>query len=174
MPVKSVAANIKMLVLDVDGVLTDAGLYLDSDGQELKRFNARDGLGIKTALRLGLKIGVITGLASQAVRTRVNNLGIEDYAEGIVNKGEVLDQMRRKYNLEWSEMAYVGDDWIDLVPLAKVGLPIAVDNAEPEVKAAAIYITEACGGHGAVREVIRLLLDARGDLTKAVAFWSQE
>ena len=104
----------------------------------------------------------------------MGNLGIEDYAEGIVKKGEVLDQMRRKYNLEWSEMAYVGDDWIDLVPLAKVGLPIAVDNAEPEVKAAAIYITEACGGHGAVREVIRLLLDARGDLTKAVAFWSQE
>lgn len=173
MPVKSIAANIRMLVLDVDGVLTDAGLYYDSEGQELKRFNAQDGLGIKILLRMGIKVGVITGLKSQAVRARMSALGIDDYAEGIDQKLPILDQMRQKHDLSWEEMAYVGDDWIDLVPLSKVGLSVAVANAQPEVKEAAIYVTQACGGHGAVREVVRLILDAQGKISTAMAHWTK-
>lgn len=172
MPVNALAANIRMLVLDVDGVLTDAGLYYDPDGRELKRFNAQDGLGVKILLRLGFKVGVITGLKSGAVAARMQKLGVTDYAEGIDQKLPVLDEMRAKYNLAWEEIAYVGDDWIDLSALAKVGLPIAVANAQPEVKDRAIYVTQACGGHGAVREVTRLLLTAQGRVGEALAHWS--
>ncbi len=173
MPVNSLAQNIRMLVLDVDGVLTDAGLYLDGQGNEFKRFNAQDGLGVKILLRLGIQVGVITGLKSQAVRTRIEALGVKDYAEGIEHKLEVIDGMRNKYNLSWQQMAYVGDDWIDLAPLHKVGLPIAVANAQKEVKDIAAYITTASGGHGAVREVVRLLLEAQGKLNEALAYWTK-
>lgn len=173
MPVKSIAQNIRMLVLDVDGVLTDAGLYLDGAGNELKRFNAQDGLGIKILLRMGIHVGVITGLKSKAVQARMNALGVIDYAEGIEHKLRTLDAMRQKYNLTWQEIAYVGDDWIDLAPLHKVGLPIAVANAQKEVKDIASYVTTAPGGHGAVREVVRLLLDAQGRLNEALSYWTK-
>lgn len=172
MPVNALAANIKMLVLDVDGVLTDAGLYYGPEGCELKRFNAQDGLGIKMLLRLGIQVGVITGLKSKAVAARMKDLGITDYAEGIDHKLLVLDSMRAKYNLSWGEIAYVGDDWIDLVPFSKVGLAIAVANAQPEVKDCASYTTKACGGDGAVREVARLILLAQGKISKALEHWN--
>ena len=173
MPVKSIAQNIRMLVLDVDGVLTDAGLYLDGQGNELKRCNAQDGLGIKILLRMGMQVGVITGLKSQAVRARMEALGVTDYAEGVEHKLRTLDDMRQKYNLTWQEMAYVGDDWIDLAPLHKVGLPVAVANAQKEVKDVASYITAASGGHGAVREVVRMLLEAQGRLNEALSYWTK-
>ena len=173
MPVKSIAQNMRMLVLDVDGVLTDAGLYLDGQGNELKRFNAQDGLGIKILLRMGIQVGVITGLKSKAVRARMEALGVTDYAEGVEHKLRELDAMRQKYKLTWQEMAYVGDDWIDLAPLHKVGLPIAVANAQKEVKDVASYITTASGGHGAVREVVRLLLESQGRLNEALSYWTK-
>ena len=169
--VSQLAEKIRMLVLDVDGVLTDGGLYYDPEGRELKRFHAQDGLGVKMLLRLGFQVGVITGLKSMAVAARIHKLGIEDYAEGIDQKLPVLDGMRLKYGLSWSELAYVGDDWIDLTAFSKVGLPIAVANAQPEVKAHARYITQAEGGNGAVREVARLLLTAQNKIDQALAHW---
>lgn len=172
MPVNALASNTRMLVLDVDGVLTDAGIYYDPDGRELKRFNSQDGLGVKMLLRLGIHVGVITGLKSKAVAARMEKLGVTDYAEGIDQKLPVLDVMRSKYNLAWEEIAYVGDDWIDLPAFSKVGLPIAVANAQPEVKERAVYITEASGGHGAVREVVRLILTAQGKMGTALAHWN--
>ncbi len=172
MPVDTLAAHIRMLVLDVDGVLTDGGLYYTPDGQELKRFHAQDGLGIKMLLRLGIQVGVITGLKSAAVAARMQKLGITDYAEGIDQKLPVLDKMREKYSLSWSEIAYVGDDWIDLPAFARVGLPIAVANAQPEVKERALYITHTNGGQGAVREVARLLLTAQDKISQALAHWA--
>jgi len=172
MPVNTLASKIRMLVLDVDGVLTDAGLYYDPDGRELKRFNAQDGLGIKILLRLGIQVGVITGLKSKAVAARMEKLGVTEYAEGIDQKLPVLDVMRSKHNLSWDEIAYVGDDWIDLPAFAKVGLPIAVANAQPEVKERAVHITQASGGNGAVREVVRLILTAQGKISTALAHWN--
>ena len=172
MPVNTIASKVRMLILDVDGVLTDAGLYYDPDGRELKRFNAQDGLGIKMLLRLGIRVGVITGLKSKAVAARMEKLGITDYAEGIDQKLPVLDAMRSKYDLAWDEIAYVGDDWVDLPPFTKVGLPIAVANAQPEVKERALHTTVKEGGHGAVREVVRLILTAQGKISMALAHWN--
>ncbi|MBQ4132849.1 MAG: HAD-IIIA family hydrolase [Desulfovibrionaceae bacterium] len=170
--VLELASKIKMLVLDVDGVLTDGGLYYDPDGREMKRFHAQDGLGVKMLLRLDIRVGVITGLKSGAVSARIRKLGIVDYAEGIDQKLPVLDAMRLKYGLDWSEIAYVGDDWIDLGPFSRVGLPIAVANAQPEVKIRARYITMSCGGNGAVREVARLILTAQNKIDQTLAHWS--
>lgn len=168
MPVNSLAARIKMLVLDVDGVLTDAGVYYGPSGCEFKRFNTQDGLGLKLLLRAGIQVGVITAAKSKAVAARMKDLGIIDYAEGIDKKLPVLDSMRTKYNLAWDEIAYVGDDWVDLGPLKKVGLPVAVANAQPEVKDCASYITEARGGDGAVREVAKLILTAQDKYLKVL------
>ena len=122
---------------------------------------------------MGIRVGVITGLKSQAVRARMEALGVTDYAEGVEHKLKTLDAMRQKYNLTWQEMAYVGDDWIDLAPLHKVGLAIAVANAQKEVKDVASYITTASGGHGAVREVVRLLLESQGRLNEALSYWTK-
>ena len=163
---------IKILVLDVDGVLTDGGLYYDLQNQVMKRFNVQDGLGIKIAQSSGIKIAVITGLVSAAVEARIWDLGIEDYYAGFQNKGNCLDEIRKKYSLEWQEMAYLGDDWVDLSVMSKVGLPLAVANAQPEVKNIAKYITLAQGGQGAVREIVRHLLMAQGKYEAVLAAWS--
>ena len=163
---------IKILVLDVDGVLTDGGLYYDLQHQVMKRFNVQDGLGIKIAQSSGIKVAVITGLVSLAVEARIHDLGIEDYYAGFQDKRNCLDEIRKKYTLEWQEMAYLGDDWVDLSVMSQVGLPLAVANAQPEVKDIAKYVTTAQGGQGAVREVIRHLLMAQGKYEAVLASWS--
>jgi len=166
------ASPIRMLVLDVDGVLTDGGLYYDLQNQVMKRFNVQDGLGIKIAMKAGIGIAVITGLVSAAVEKRVTDLGIKDYYAGFRDKRASLNEIREKHRLTWKEMAYLGDDWVDLSVMAQVGLPLAVANAQPEVKHAARYVTEAAGGQGAVREVIRHLLMAQGKYEAILAEWS--
>ena len=166
------ASDIRLLVLDVDGVLTDGGLYYDLQNQVMKRFDVQDGLGIKIAQKAGIAVAVITGLVSPAVECRVRDLGICDYYAGFHDKRECLEEIRQRHSLQWENMAYLGDDWVDLSVMDMVGLPMAVANAQPEVKNIASYITTAKGGQGAVREVIRHLLMAQGKYEAVLAAWS--
>ncbi|GAU09014.1 KdsC family phosphatase [Desulfoplanes formicivorans] len=166
------AARVRMLVLDVDGVLTDGGLYYDQEGNILKRFNVQDGLGIKLAQRAGLAIGVISGLDSKAVATRVRELGIEYYYPGHHHKIPVLRQISEQSGIAFSEMAYVGDDWVDVGPMEVVGLPMAVANAQPEIKSMALWIANAHGGQGAVREAIRFILQSQQRLDGLWRTWA--
>ncbi len=167
------ACAVKLLVLDVDGVLTDGGLYYDLQNQVMKRFDVQDGLGIKIAMKAGITVAVITGLVSKAVEARMNDLRIEDYHAGFLDKRACLNAIREKYGLEWCQVAYLGDDWVDLSVMSMVGLPLAVANAQPEVKKAAAYVTTAHGGRGAVREIIRLLLMSQGKYEAVLAAWSE-
>ena len=166
------ASDIRLLVLDVDGVLTDGGLYYDLQNQVMKRFDVQDGLGIKIAQKAGINVAVITGLDSPAVASRVKDLGITDYYAGYLDKRACLEELKNRYQLEWEQMAYLGDDWVDLSVMDMVGLPLAVANAQPEVKNIANYVTTAKGGQGAVREVIRHLLMAQGKYEAVLAAWS--
>lgn len=170
-PVQS-AISIRLLVLDVDGVLTDGGLYYDLQNQVIKRFDVQDGLGIKIAQQAGITIAVITGLDSPAVAARMRDLGITDYYAGFLDKRACLEEIRARHDLEWEQMAYLGDDWVDLSVMDMVGLPLAVANAQPEVKSIASYVTTAKGGQGAVREVVRHLLIAQGKYDAVLSAWS--
>ncbi len=171
---QDLARSIALLVLDVDGVMTDGGLYYDDEGRVTKRFNVQDGLGIKLAQAAGITVAVITGLTSGAVEARIRGLGITDYHAGFLHKSDCIDGIRRKHNLEWSQVAYLGDDWVDFGPMKLVGLPMAVANAQPEVKALARYVTTANGGHGAVREAIRFLLVQQGLLDRMLESWPEQ
>lgn len=167
-------AAVKLLILDVDGVLTDGGLYYDAEGKVSKRFNVHDGLGIGLARRSGMHVAVITGQDSPAVAARIRALGIEDYFPGFIDKRESYGKVRQKYGLSREEVAYLGDDWVDLPVMHAVGAPLAVANAQPEVMAAALYVTRAHGGHGAVREAIRLLFHCKGQLEAVYAAWMEK
>lgn len=166
------AADIRLLVLDVDGVLTDGGLYYDLQNQVMKRFDVQDGLGIKIAQKAGITVAVITGLDSPAVAARMRDLGITDYYAGYLDKRACLEELKERHKLQWEQMAYLGDDWVDLSVMDMVGLPLAVANAQPEVKTIANYVTMAKGGQGAVREIIRHLLMAQGKYEAVLAAWS--
>lgn len=166
------AAKVRFLVLDVDGVCTDGKLYFQENGHPVKCFNAQDGLGIKTAMKAGIGVGVITGRNDPCVLARMSQLGVTEYHAGFESKLPQLDAIRRKHGLEWEEMAYVGDDWIDLDPMRTVGMPIAVANATAQVKKEARYVTAARGGDGAVREAIEFLLAARMDGTNPADYWT--
>ncbi len=162
------ARGIKLLVLDIDGVMTDGGLYYDASGLCMKRFDVQDGLGVKIAQRQGLKFGIITGMCSPAVAQRVAQLGIDDYHEGILDKISCLDALRQKHNLEWAELAYMGDDWVDIPAMLRVGLRISVPNGRPVARRLADYVTRAEGGHGAVREALEHILQAWGRFADAL------
>ncbi len=167
------AREVKLLVLDLDGVLTDGGLYYDPTGQVMKRFHVHDGFGIKAAMEVGIETAIITGLKSTSARARAERLGVRYYVEGEESKLAPLEKIRDCCGLAWNELAYVGDDWVDLIPMGKVGFPVAVRNAQPEVLDAALYITRLSGGNGAVREVIRFILTAQGKLEEALACWQK-
>ncbi len=168
----ALARRVRMLVLDVDGVLTDGGLYYDRDGMAMKRFNVQDGLGIKLAQAAGLEVAVITGLDAPAVELRVRELKIEEYFAGRLRKRDVLLDICRRHGLELHELAYLGDDWVDITPLKLVGLPMAVVNAQPETRRLAAWISSSPGGHGAVREAVRFLLLAQNRLEASHGEWS--
>jgi len=153
--------EIQLIVFDVDGVLTDGGLYLDDDGRQMKKFNVRDGLGIKLAQGQGLQVGVLTGKVSEVVHHRMNELGIKHYIQGSKDKGTDVHAIEEMAGVPLANTAYVGDDLIDLPAFAKVGYPIAVGDARPEVKAAAQFVTQARGGDGAAREAIEHILKAQ-------------
>ena len=166
------ARNIKLLVLDVDGVLTDGGLYYGDDGLVMKRFNVQDGFGIKLAQSAGLEIGVITGLNQKPVEARVTELGIRHYIAGKHDKAPLFKEVCARVGIETSEAAFLGDDWIDLGAMKEAGLAMAVPNGLPEVVAAADWVATRAGGHGAVREAIDFILDARGLKEKAWKQWA--
>lgn len=160
----TLAKNISLMVFDLDGVFTDGGLYFDPNGGLHKRFDVQDGLGIMIAREAGLKVAVITGQDSEAAAARMKMLKITDYYYGFVDKRDSIHNLRQKYDLEWSQISYLGDDWIDLAPMNMVGLPAAVHNAQLEVQAAARLLTRAPGGRGAVREFIQFILHAQNKL----------
>lgn len=170
MHAEAAARDVRLMVLDVDGVLTDGGLYYDESGCVMKRFNVQDGLGIKMAPQAGIDFAVITGLESPAVKRRVTELGIAHYYPGHHRKAPILREISEKTGIPFAHMAYVGDDWVDAEPMAMVGLPIAVPNARPEILKLAAWTTRAAGGQGAVREAIDFVLRAQGKLD---AMWRE-
>ena len=162
------AQKIKLLLLDVDGVLTDGGIFIDNRGVESKRFDVRDGQGITLLRRCGIEVGIITGRSSNVVRHRARELGVRIVYQGVRNKAAIYNRIKRKTRLEDQQIAYLGDDISDLPILRKVGLAVAVGDSWSEAKRAADYVTQAEGGRGAVREVAELLLTAQ-EIWKALA-----
>lgn len=152
------AARIELLLLDVDGVLTDGGLYYTEDGQEIKRFHVRDGAGMKLWRQAGKRIAIISGRQSQAVEKRAAELGISPVYLGQVNKRHALTNLLQEVGLRPEQICVMGDDLPDLALFSLVGLSVAVADACPEVRKTADYITTAGGGQGAVREAIEWLL----------------
>jgi len=166
------ARKVRVLVCDVDGVLTDGGLYYDDVGRISKRFHVQDGFGIKLAQGAGLEVAVITGLESEAVRMRILELGISEYHAGKKDKVELLLDICSRNDLQPESLAYLADDWVDAGALQQVGLPMAVKNAQPEIKRLAAWVSEACGGDGAVREAIRFILGSQGKLDELWKRWA--
>lgn len=156
------ARRVRMLLLDVDGVLSDGRIILDNAGNELKAFHVRDGHGIKLAQRAGIVIGIITGRKAAVVNVRARELGIEEVHQGAHEKIIVYESLLAKYSLTDDQVAYVGDDVVDLEIMRRVGLAACVADADPSVLPAAHLITKAEGGRGAVREVINLILESQG------------
>ena len=157
--------NIKLIISDVDGVLTDGSIYIGANSEEMKRFSVEDGAGVALA---GLKIALLSGRYSPATEIRGKELKIEDIYNGMLNKIPAYEELKQKYNLEDSEIAYIGDGLIDLPVMEKSGVPISVRNAYPLVKKAALYITDKNGGSGALREAVDLILQAKGLYEEAI------
>ena len=158
------AQAIRMLVLDVDGVLTDGTIYMGNDGEMFKGFNAKDGMGISYALRNGVEVCIITGRTSEIIRRRAAELGITCVREGVRDKAAALAQIAEAYKLELKEIAYIGDDLNDLAPMYKCGLSFAPADAADAVLDLCDYVLDNAGGRGAVREAIDLLLIAQDKL----------
>ena len=155
------AANVRLLILDVDGVMTDGTLYLDHAGNESKAFNARDGLGIKVLQRCGIEVAVISGRVSKPVAQRAAELDIKHVYQGQERKlGAFLDLLE-KTGLDPEQTCFAGDDWIDLPVMIRAGLAVAVADAEARVRAQAHWITQNKGGNGAVREICNRILAAQ-------------
>lgn len=150
-------SSVKALVLDVDGILTDGGIFLDAEGRELKRFHTRDGVGIKLALCVGWRVLFCTARESQPARYRAQEMGAE-WSIGIKKKKIFLESWIQKAGLTWDELAFMGDDLQDLAVLQSVGWPITVLDGVPEVQAVARYTTPVPGGQGAVRDAVTWLL----------------
>jgi 3-deoxy-D-manno-octulosonate 8-phosphate phosphatase (KDO 8-P phosphatase) len=152
--------QVKLLALDVDGVMTDGGLYYTESGEELKKFNVKDGLGIKLVLQQGIEVAILTAGTSQAAVHRAQRLGVAHVFIGVQDKLAQLEALCDKLGLGLDQVAYVGDDLIDLAAMQAVGCPITVADAMTENQAVALYITDRKGGEGAVRQVCDLLLQA--------------
>ena len=151
-----------MIISDIDGVWTDGSFYKGTDGKEFKKFNVNDGVGVAMAKAAGYKIALISGRYSPATEYRAKELNIEDVYNGGLNKIIAYEELKIKYNLIDSEIAYVGDDLIDIPVMEKVGAPIAVANAITSVKKISIYITKTSGGYGAFRESVSWIIDQQG------------
>ena len=165
--VQTKAKNIKLLLLDVDGVLTDGRIIIDNQGNELKAFHVRDGHGIKMAQRAGLVIGIITGRKSEVVSIRARELEITEVHQGAHEKIVVYDQILKKYGFRDTDVAYMGDDVVDVEIFKRVGLAATVVDADPAVKPFIDLVTRAAGGQGAVRELINFILKKQGHLPTA-------
>lgn len=163
------AKAIRLVIFDVDGVLTDGSLFIGSSGEEYKVFNSRDGHGMVMLLQTGVKIAIITGRASESVRLRMADLGIEYVYQGCKNKLLAYQELKATLKLKNAQIAYVGDDVVDLPVMLQVGLAIAVQDANPLVRQYAHWCTKLAGGRGAVREVCEFIMAAQGTLAPTLA-----
>jgi len=173
MKIEQRASAIRMLVFDVDGVLTDGSLFYDNQGQEFKAFNSRDGHGIKMLRASGIDTGIITGRTSQIVLHRARNLGISHIYQGIEDKLTALHDLLQTSNLSIEQIAYMGDDVVDLPVLNRCGLAITVPDAPDEVKQRCHVITRAAAGRGAAREACELIMRAQGTWAAQIALYDR-
>ena len=163
------AEKIQLLVLDVDGVLTDGSLFLSNDGQELKRFNTKDGAAVRWWLRSGRQMAWISGRESQAVRNRAKDLGVEHIYLHVLDKLGTYTDLLDRLGVSAQHTACMGDDLVDLPIMTRCGFSIAVADAMPEVREIAEMVTSRCGGRGAVAQAVRFLLQASGDWNRITA-----
>jgi len=167
--INTLAADIKLLVLDVDGVMTDGKLYFSNNGEEIKAFNTMDGLGLKMLQNAGIKVALITGRQSEIVAVRAQNLGIKHVYQGRDDKINILEELLNTLGMEYSQVAYAGDDLPDLACITQVKMGITVPNGHFLVKDAADAITSREGGNGAVREICDWILQAQEKFDDAVS-----
>jgi 3-deoxy-D-manno-octulosonate 8-phosphate phosphatase (KDO 8-P phosphatase) len=163
------ASSIQAVIFDVDGVLTDGSLYLGDDGQEYKAFNSRDGHGMVMLADGGVTLAIITGRSSEVVRIRMESLGIEHVLQGRREKLPAYEELKQQLGVDDHQVAYVGDDVVDLPVMRRVGLAVAVADAHPLVLEHAHWRTRSPGGRGAAREVCELILRAQGKLDAMLA-----
>ncbi|ALU91066.1 KdsC family phosphatase [Herbaspirillum rubrisubalbicans] len=163
------AATIRLMIFDVDGVLTDGGLFYGEEGEAFKRFNALDGHGIKLMQQYGTAAAIITARQSPYVLRRARDLGIAHVFQGVHDKRQAFEQLLQQLQLAPAACGYLGDDIIDLPVLTRVGFKACVANGHREVKSRCDYVTQASGGHGAVREICDLVLAAQGNYEAALA-----
>jgi 3-deoxy-D-manno-octulosonate 8-phosphate phosphatase (KDO 8-P phosphatase) len=163
--------KVKLLLLDVDGVLTDGRIIYDSCGRDSKFFNVHDGLGVFVLHKFGINTIIITAKSSRAIRPRAKDMHVAEVFADIFPKTAVLGKIVKKYGILADEICFVGDDLVDLALMRKIGLPIAVANACDNIKEAAVYVTERFGGRGAVREVAELILKAQGKWEDVLKFY---
>ena len=163
------AKNIRLIAFDVDGILTDGGLYISDSGEEFKRFNSLDGHGLKMLKASGVELAIITGRTSRCVELRAQNLGITHLHQGVEDKLLVMQELLARLGLTMQEAAFMGDDVVDLPVMLRTGLSISVPEAPQLVRDHAHHITQRNGGHGAVREACELLMLAQGTLDQQLA-----
>jgi len=166
--IKEKAAEIRLIVFDVDGVLTDGSLFIGDDGQEYKAFHSKDGHGMVMLRQTGVEIAIITGRTSEVVRIRMSSLGIEHVYQGKRDKLPAYEELKQTTGLSDHQIAYVGDDVVDLPVMTRVGFAIAVQDAHALTKRHAHWVTPSCGGRGAAREVCELIMDAQDTLQPAL------
>jgi 3-deoxy-D-manno-octulosonate 8-phosphate phosphatase (KDO 8-P phosphatase) len=172
--VRERARRVRLLVMDVDGVLTDGRMILSERGDELKAFNTRDGMGVALAKRAGLRTAIVTGESSPIAKARGTKLGVDSVVLGARRKGETVEALMAEFGLPAEAVAYVGDDLLDIPAMQRAGLAIAVADAATPVKAVAHVVTRAAGGRGAVRECVELILRAQGSWTRVVGAYVSE
>ncbi len=165
------AKKVKLLLLDVDGVLTGGEIIITSTGDELKIFSVLDGMGIKLLQKAGVEVAILSSRKSKPVELRAKELGIKRVIQGELEKLKAFEKLLEETSLSPEEVAYIGDDWVDIPVLKRVGLAVAVANAWPPVKEYAHYITRTPGGKGAVREVAEHILKAKGLWRKMFSFY---
>jgi len=168
---KERARKIKLLLLDVDGVLTDGRIVYDSQGRDMKFFDVHDGLGVYALKRAGIKTILITAKGSRAIRPRALDMQVEQVFENISPKTAALEKIVKKYKVNLDEVCFMGDDLVDLCLMKRVGFPVAVFNAAVEIKLAAAYITLREGGRGAVREIAELILKSQNKWSEILGFY---
>ena len=163
------AKVIKLVVFDVDGVMTDGGLTIGDDGQEYKTFNSQDGLGMKLLKASGVQLAIITGRTSNIVKQRSDSIGIAHFYQGVDDKLAVFNELVAKLNITPQHAAFMGDDVVDVPPMLRCGLAVSVPAAPSIVQARAHYVTKKHGGHGAVRELCELIMHAQGSFEAQMA-----
>lgn len=163
------AKAVRLAIFDVDGVLTDGGLYYSDSGEETKVFNVRDGLGLQMLKKSGVELAIITSRSSKCVERRAGDLGIERLFQGVHDKVEAFQALTSQLGVEPLACAYMGDDWVDLPVLLRCGLALSVPEAPAVVRQRVHYVTHAGGGRGAVREACELIMQAQGTFDARLA-----